>query len=379
MKQLQYTTPTEAQTTTIHNKENFFLSDEFLECIASFSKNVMIVTDTTVYKIFGNTLFTKLKARFSKVHIYVFPPGESSKIRKTKEEIENTLLKNNYLKDSLIIALGGGITTDLAGFVASTYMRSIPYASIPTTLLCSVDACLGGKTAVNTEYGKNQIGCFHQPKAFFIDPNVICSNSLIEMRNGLAEIIKYGLITNSHLFNLIESSKNLWDLKDIEFLKDLINMSLQEKISVIEKDPKEQNLRKILNFGHTIGHALEKSCDFSLSHGEAISIGMVTESYFSYQLGYLSYESFKRIYNLFKAYGFPLKLPSNLNKENVLLSAKMDKKNNACGIGIVILSEIGSVQMFEDRFISFFSDHQVEDLLEWMFQEFKPQEKLCKK
>lgn len=371
MQRFSYTIPSKEVLTSIFIGKNLLYQDFFVEYLKNFSRKCLILTDTHVYKLHGQSLFTRIKTHSLDAEILQIPEGEQAKCRKIKEDIEDFMLLKGFLRKSLIITLGGGVVNDIGGFVAATYMRSIPFISIPTTLLCAVDASIGGKTSINTPFGKNQIGSFYQPDSIFVDTAVISTCPPKELLNGLAEVIKYALIKNYQLFVKLENSLNLWISHDIAFLKEIIEISQNEKLEIIKLDPEESSVRKILNFGHTIGHAIELASNYSLSHGEAISLGMIAESFMSYKLNYLTKQTFSRILNIFKMFNFPLKLPLNFSKKHFLEAINLDKKNTDQGIGIVILNKIGEVQSFDNSYIQFFKQYEIEKILDWMFLYFK--------
>ncbi len=270
------------------------------------------------------------------------PSGEIHKTRATKQFIEDRLLQQQCGRDAILIALGGGVVLDLVGFVAATFCRGIPFISIPTTLLGMVDACLGGKTAVNTEHGKNLIGSFYFPEAIIIDPRFLDTLPQKQRLNGIAEIIKYGLTCSRALFEKLASRTAA---------EELIQECLEIKKEVIESDPyEEKGYRRILNFGHTFGHALEMLENYQIEHGEAIAIGMILESYLSMRLHYLTKAEFDTIVQLFHQYQFPLRLSRRFSLEEILSSLSRDKKAVQKKMRFVILKTIGEVESFEGAY-----------------------------
>jgi len=286
------------------------------------NKKVVVITDDTVKKLHLQTLEKELPDFLT----ITIPPGEGSKSREIKAKIEDALLERNFGKDTLLIALGGGVIGDLTGFVASTYYRGIPFLQVPTTLLAMVDASIGGKTGINTEHGKNLIGTVYQPDAVMIEVEFLKTLPEEEFLNGLAEVIKIGCILDKDLFEEIEKHKEGILQRKEELLLPLINRSISLKKSIVENDEQETGLRQILNFGHTVGHALEKASSYSLKHGFAVSIGMVAESMLAVEQGELQKGEVERIRALLKSLGLPTELPAEINTPQVWEAMKHDKK-----------------------------------------------------
>lgn len=262
--------------------------------------------------------------------------SEEKKSRATKEMIEDALFQKGFGKDTLLLAMGGGVTTDLAGFVAATFCRGIPHINIPTTLLGMVDASIGGKTGVNHPLGKNLIGAFHPPLAVYANLSLLKSLSEKQWRMGWVEMVKHGLIASLRHFEGLERDTPL---------KNLIEESMSIKLKIVEQDPNEKGMRRLLNFGHTFGHAIEWASHYTLSHGEAVLMGLLAESHLSHRLGYLSLESLRRIEKLLLPYRV------NLPPENMILSAlSKDKKGLLQKPRFVLLKEIGEPLSFEGEY-----------------------------
>lgn len=302
----------------------------FIDINYSYRKKVFI-TDEMVDFLYPELNFLPKKDSYR----YVIKPGEQSKSIETYYQIIRFLTSINVDRHDLIIAFGGGVVGDLVGFVASTYMRGIDYIQVPTTLLSMVDSSIGSKTAINTEDGKNLIGTFYNPKAVFIDLKFLDTLSDKEFRNGLAEVIKSAIIRDKELFDLL-MSKNVYE-KDI--LEIAIRKSIDIKKKIVECDLLESGERKLLNFGHTIGHAIEKLSDFSVSHGYAIAIGMAMISKAYYKLGAISKETYLQIINILKKYQLPVSC--KYNEEQIYQEVLKDKKNNGDKINLVYPKEIG--------------------------------------
>ncbi|MEK6809291.1 MAG: 3-dehydroquinate synthase, partial [Nanoarchaeota archaeon] len=305
------------------------------------SKRIAVITDSTVKKLYLSVL-EKMLPDFLTISI---PCGEESKTREMKAQIEDTLLEHHFGKDTLLIAFGGGVVGDLTGFVASTYFRGIPFIQVPTTLLSMVDASIGGKTGINTEHGKNLIGTFYQPEAVIINADFISTLPEEEFLNGLAEIVKMACILDQDLFKAIEKNKEEIVKRKPSAILPLIKRSIELKKDIIEQDELESGLRQILNFGHTIGHALEKASHYHLKHGFAVSMGMAAESRLAVETGILPQEEAERIIQLLKDLALPSEIPLNMASEQQLWEAmKNDKKNRSQEIHCVFLEKIGKIR-----------------------------------
>lgn len=305
-----------------------------------------IITDSNV-KQHGKKLLKDLQANNIHSHLIAFPAGEKSKNRKTKERIEDKMLELGLNRDTCIIALGGGVVGDLAGFVAATYMRGIPYIQVPTTLLAMVDSSIGGKAAVNTRHAKNIIGAFHQPKKVVIDLNFLKTLPKKELISGLAEVIKHAMIKDREFLNFLERNIDKILKYNLDILKVAIKKSCEIKASIIMQDEKEKGLRRLLNYGHTIGHAIESALNFKITHGEAIAVGMNYAAKLSAKLGFLHEGSVIRQNNLLEFIGLPHKISHHrLKPKKILEFIQYDKKIIDGKINFVLLNSIG------DAFVS---------------------------
>ena len=333
-----------------------------------------IITDETVGPLHVEELKGKLIEAGIDTLMIQIPAGEEFKTRETKLAIENELFALQCGKDTCIVALGGGVVLDLVGFVAATYLRGLPLIFLPTTLLAMVDAAVGGKNGVNTQFGKNTLGSFYAPLHIGIHPDFLRTLSDLEMKNGLAEVIKYGLILDSSLFEVIESSKSLWDERDQELLAALISRSMSLKNEIVQRESQTPGIRHILNFGHTVGHAIELVSNYEVKHGAAIAIGMVLESYYSLQLKLIDKAQFDRICALFKLYDFDLKLPEAASGEQLLEMMRFDKKNEKRLPAFVTLQGLGSANPAGGHYVKKLGPALIKDGIEWMHSEFTPAE-----
>ena len=316
----------------IYYKKNLLKEDVIMDFCKNLKFSIVIITHKNIVDLFAKPLYEKLKKENFKVKILSFQNGEENKTRKTKEDLEDKMLRDNFTKDTLIISIGGGIVSDLSGFLASTYMRGIPYIVIPTTLLAMVDASIGGKTSVNTFLGKNLIGAIYQPKAVFIDFEVLKTLNEKEMKNGLIEMLKHALILKKQAFYDLLNTKKI--------TSQLIIESIKIKKRIVEIDEKEKSLRKILNFGHTISHAVEASLNYKITHGEALVYGIYVESHLSYVMNFLSKKEFEEIIEFLKTKNF-LQYNYMFSIEKIMDHLKRDKKNILGKNQFILLKNIG--------------------------------------
>jgi len=304
----------------------------------------LIITDSNIKGLFGNKLLALMKKTGLKADLISFKAGEQSKnleVFKSLIEQAHTLKLD---RKSAIIALGGGVVGDIAGFVAASYMRGINYIQVPTSLLAMVDSSIGGKVAVDLKTGKNIVGAFHQPKKVYIDVSLLNNLPQRELINGLSEIIKHALIRDKTLLTSIKNNLNKIITKEESTLISLIKKNCEIKARIVEKDEKEAGLRKLVNYGHTIGHALETLTNYKkYSHGEAIAIGMVVEGLIANKVNSLSKKELLKQNNLIKKSGLPTKLP-DIDTNKLINELKKDKKVVGGKIEFVLLKGIGNAE-----------------------------------
>ncbi len=300
-----------------------------------------IITDSNLRK-FAAVVARALQSKGIKTEIIFFPSSEISKNLSTVSDVCEEMAKRHLERDTVIVAVGGGVVGDLAGFVAAIYCRGLPYVQVPTTLLAMVDSSVGGKTAVDLAAGKNMVGSFHQPKKVYIDTDFLKQLPEKELRNGLAEAIKCGAIADAALFSFIEKNIGRILSRDDKAVADLIEQCCRIKKSVVELDETETGPRMILNFGHTVGHAVERLSGYLTSHGEAISAGMVVEAEISRMKGLLGSRDVGRLKRLIAATGRSAFLP-DYTTSKLIDAMKSDKKARAGKQRFVLLSRIGKV------------------------------------
>ena len=310
-------------------------------------KKLLIVTDTNVEKLYADEVNGVLRENGYDTAVYAFKAGEENKGMDAILGICGACIEHEMDRKSLIVALGGGVVGDMAGFAAAIYMRGIDFVQVPTTLLSQSDSSVGGKTGIDFMESKNILGAFHQPKLVYI--NVATLKTLPEEQfvSGMGEVIKHGIIRDSDFFGYLENNSALIKTLDGETLIKMDKINCSIKAHVVEHDEKENGLRAILNFGHTIGHAVESAYDFKMTHGECVGIGMIAASYIAHKRGMIDAGVLERIENILREYGFRtrVKLPE---KEEVLRFMQKDKKKIAGKLKFVLPVKIGEVEQTTD-------------------------------
>lgn len=307
----------------------------------NWAARYVIVSDSRVASLYGGEILDLLRRMDLKADLIDFPEGEASKTMQTCLGILEKMAGLGADRTSAVIALGGGVTGDVAGFAASIFMRGIPCIQIPTTLLAQVDSSIGGKTGVDTEAGKNYIGTFHQPKAVFSDISFLKTLPEAEIRNGLAEIVKYGIIESPEILDILDEQAESLPGRDAVLLESLVLKCCRIKKGIIELDEKDTGLRRILNFGHTIGHAVEAESGYRLSHGDAVSIGMAAAVRISARMKYLPKEDSARIQSLIRKLGLADRVPRDMDGGAILSRLKKDKKKQGAAVHFVLLKRTG--------------------------------------
>lgn len=331
-----------------------YLEDSFqklgvcLEPLAVSRRRICIVTDSNVDALYGKEVEDILASRCLSVTRFVFPAGEPSKNLDTVKELYEHLILNHYDRKDLLAALGGGVVGDLAGFAAATYLRGIDFIQIPTTLLSQVDSSIGGKTGVDFDAYKNMVGAFHQPKLVYMNISALSTLSEEQFACGMGEILKHGLIKDADYYEwTIEHMSEIGD-RVPDVLREMISASCEIKRAVVEKDPTENGERALLNFGHTIGHAIEKCMDFQLLHGQCVALGCVAAAYIAYKRELLSTEEFFEIRDMNVGFDLPITLDRGVDTEEILAATKSDKKMEAGKIKFVLLKSIGKAFVCRD-------------------------------
>jgi 3-dehydroquinate synthase len=315
-------------------------ADELLNPFCS-NRSTLIVTDSNVDPLYSD----KLKIGKAK---FIFPAGEKQKTIETVTNICREAVDSGLDRKSLILALGGGVCGDMAGFAAAIYMRGIEFIQIPTTLLAMVDSSVGGKTGVDLPEGKNLVGAFWQPKLVLIDPETLKTLPVEEVINGLAEVVKYGMIYDWEFFQLLE--KNIGALRnlDMDFYTDIIKRCCEIKAEVVAQDEREGGLRAILNYGHTFGHAVELRSNFEIAHGAAVSIGMAVAAQLSVMTGRITEDYAERQDILLDEIGLPIRIPSGFDPEKIYRAMLNDKKTVGSKVKLILPVSDGEVSIVDD-------------------------------
>ncbi len=316
--------------------------------LAGNIKKFAVITDSIVRDLYAAGISEKLEAAGFHTDIFSFEAGEKQKTRKTKEIIEDAMLEKGYRRDCCIIAVGGGVVTDLAGFLAGTFGRGVPFINYSTTLLSAADASIGGKTAVDTPLATNLIGLFNQPLKVYIDAETWKTLPERQLRSGLAETIKHACIDSREFFDYIGSHMEEILSVDNKVCEHIANENCRIKYTVVMKDERESGLREILNLGHTVGRAIETVSDYRLLHGEALSIGMTAEVNLAYKLGYVSAGEKDEVIALLKKAGLPVSIPDYIDREELVKKLYTDKKVRDGKLRFVIQKGIGDIVEFSE-------------------------------
>ena len=301
---------------------------------------VALVCDEKVANLYTHRVAESLHAAGYAVHVFKIPPGEEYKTLETVQELWAGFAQARLERQSTVLALGGGVVGDLAGFVAATFLRGLSWVNVPTTLLSMVDSSLGGKTGFDLPQGKNLVGAFHSPRVVVADPLVLSTLPEHELRNGLAETLKHGVIADLGLFALCEQGEQAV-VKDLDALA---RRSMAVKVKVVEMDPYEKDVRAALNLGHTVGHGVEIASGFRLSHGEAVAIGLVIEARLAEQMGIAERGLSQRIYTAVRGLNLPAEIPAELSRNRVIDAMQLDKKRAGGKVRFALPERIGAVR-----------------------------------
>lgn len=308
---------------------------------SNLAQRYMVITDSNVSPLFGAEVLDLLKQAKVKADLIEFPAGESSKNMDTVLALAKELLARGVDRSSALIALGGGVVGDITGFIASIYMRGIPCVQVPTTLMAQVDSSIGGKTGIDLSEGKNLLGAFSQPQAVFIDLRFLETLPEDQFTNGLSEVVKYGIIDDVDLFTLLEENSAAIRNRDPEILQTIVERSCRIKKGIVEIDERDVGVRRILNFGHTIGHAIEAASGYTIPHGSAVSIGMIASARISERMKHLRGDEVKRIRSLISALGLACHIPDSIGTESIISKIGADKKKKGEVVHFVLLKKLG--------------------------------------
>ncbi len=301
-----------------------------------------LITDSHVGKLYGEDLVTRLSAIGYRAEVFAFPAGESNKTRETWAAISDQMLAAHLGRDCAVIAMGGGVVNDVGGFVAATYLRGVPLVQVPTTLLAMIDSSIGGKTGVDVPAGKNLLGAFHQPRVVVADPELLGSLSSVQLAAGLAEAVKHGAIADAEYFAFLEQEYAAIFAKHAPALERVVRRSVEIKAEVVAQDEREKGKRAILNFGHTVGHAIEATSKYEVLHGEAVAIGMVYEGRLAESLGIAAAGTAGRIKAVLERLHLPVERPDASRVDELIAAMRNDKKVRAGEIRFALPRAIGT-------------------------------------
>ncbi len=312
-------------------------------------KRLAVITDSNVKELYAGSITAMLTEAGFSAEMFVIPAGEKSKTREMKEFLEDSMLEKGFRRDCAVVAVGGGVVTDLAGFTAGTFGRGVPFVNYATTLLAAADASVGGKTAVDTPLATNLIGMFNQPKKVYID--IECWKTLPkrELSSGLAETVKHACLGDEEMFSYLEEHIAEILENKAEPCEYIAEKNCGIKYSVVMKDERESGLREILNLGHTVGRAIETCSDYRLLHGEAVSIGLVAQARLGQELGFISKENVGRLERLLQNAGLPIRVPGYIQIPELLKKLYTDKKVRDSRLRFVFQKEIGDVMQFSEN------------------------------
>ena len=323
---------------------------KLVEELSSFGikeRKLCIVTEDHVASYYLEEVKNILEGQCAKLEVYIFQEGEASKNLSTVDNLYQFLITHEFDRKDMLLALGGGVTGDLTGFAAATYLRGIDFVQIPTSLLAQVDSSIGGKTGVDYHAYKNMVGAFYMPKLVYINVSTVKTLSERQYHSGLGEVIKHGLIRDKAYFEWIRDNKEAIAKREDAALAYMIEGSCQIKRAVVEEDPKEHGVRATLNFGHTLGHSIEKLMNFSLTHGECVAIGSLLAADISCKRGYISEAENRDIKEVYKYFDFPV-LPEELNAQDIVKETRHDKKMEHGKIKFILLAKVGEAKIYQD-------------------------------
>lgn len=337
---------------TVHAKDNctdlydIVFEDTFdklaeeLEAIGTKTKKICIVSDSNVSKLYAKEIQKQIDPVSKYVTLFVFEAGEHNKTLATVQNLYEHLIQEQFDRKDLLIALGGGVVGDLTGFAAATFLRGISFIQVPTTLLSQVDSSVGGKTGVDFQKYKNMVGAFYQPLFVYMNLSVLKTLPEREFHSGMGEVLKHGLIKDEEFY--VWLIDHLYEINELEIpvLEEMIVKSCKIKRAVVERDATEQGERALLNFGHTIGHSIEKYKNFSYLHGECVALGMVAAAHISWKRGHLTDEEFFEIRDIFVGFELPISL-TDIDVKEIVAATKLDKKMESGKIKFILLKQIG--------------------------------------
>ena len=328
-------------------ERDFQALSEELKALDFAQKKLCIVTDSNVGALYASEVEKAVSSVCADTDIFTFSAGEENKTLDTVQDVYEYLIENHFDRNDCLVALGGGVVGDLTGFSAATYLRGIKFIQVPTSLLAQVDSSIGGKTGVDFRAYKNMVGAFHQPKLVYMNMSVLKSLSKRLFNSGFGEIIKHGLIKDKEYYNWLKDNADRIKALDPDALEHMIYVSCNIKREVVENDPKEKGERALLNFGHTLGHAIEKEMNFSLYHGECVVLGMIAALNICVELGTITANERDDALKTFALYEFPDHV-TGIKIDDVVAVSKNDKKMDAGKVKFILLKSVGDAYIDRD-------------------------------
>lgn len=311
-----------------------------LAALSCEERKICIMTDSNVEKLYADTIRNLLQNICKKVVVFSFPAGEAQKTLDTVKEAYRFLIQEGFDRKDMLIALGGGVVGDLTGYTAATYLRGIDFIQIPTTLLAQTDSSIGGKTGVDFDQYKNMVGAFHMPRLVYLNAATLKDLDDRNYFSGMAEVLKHGLIRDAIFYEWLISNMYEISERDIDTLMEMLYRSCSIKKLIVEKDPTEQGDRSLLNFGHTIGHAIEKAKNFQLYHGECVALGCVAAAYISWKHELLTMDEYYEIRDMFVPFELPISI-EDIDPEEIVSLTKADKKMENGSLKFILLKKVG--------------------------------------
>lgn len=330
-------------------EDSFGRLGEEAAALGTAGRKLCVVTDSNVAPLYLDLVMQELAPCCRQVDSYQIPAGEEYKNLDTVRGLYEHLIRNHYDRGDMLIALGGGVVGDLCGFAAATYLRGVRFIQVPTTLLSQVDSSIGGKTGVDFDAYKNMVGAFHMPCFVYTNLSTLLTLPDEQFSSGMGEVIKHGLIKDRDYYRWLQDNREGIMKRDLGLCQRMVYESNRIKKQVVEMDPMEQGERALLNYGHTLGHAIEKLKDFTMLHGHCVGLGCVAAGYISYRRGMISLEEFEDLRGTFRAFGLPVKV-EGLEWERVLAASKSDKKMDAGIVKFILLRSIGNA--YVDRTVN---------------------------
>lgn len=356
-----------SQRITVHYEEkpiyDIVIEKDYKELVGELEKlniserKLCIVTESTVGSFYAERVKELLLPFACQVEVFPFPAGEANKNLATVQKLYEFLILHKFERKDLLLALGGGVVGDLTGYAAATYLRGVDFVQLPTSLLSQVDSSIGGKTGVDFDCYKNMVGAFYQPKLVYMNLETLHTLPEREYLSGMGEVLKHGLIKDSSYYEWLSAHMAEIRKRDLDTLEQMITVSCKIKREVVERDPKEKGERALLNFGHTLGHAIERLMNFSLLHGECVGLGMLAACQIGVNRGQLKKEEYQSIFDLLSGLGMPV-LAEGLSAKEIVTVSKNDKKMEKGSIKFVLLEQVG--QAYIDRTVC---DKEMEEAL----------------